>query len=233
MMLGSSGAEPEARARAQVGMAVQEGLAAQVRTAAQDRTAAQVRTAAQDRTAVQDRTAAQVRTAVQDGCRRRLGRRGRIGRRWLGVQHRQRGQGGGLLVTRGHDCGAGARAHQHGVVQRLAVVGVALVGLGLKLVGAHHTHLPGSERSLSARPRAQADRRQTEAWQRTEAPDELTMMRWRSQIWGHSLIGERFKPREGLQHFPRCKCGRVKTRAFRKISSFYMWPHFRSIFERC
>jgi len=29
---------------------------------------------------------------------------------------------------------------QHGVVQRLAVVGVALVGLGLKLVGAHRTH---------------------------------------------------------------------------------------------
>ena len=56
--------------------------------------------------------------------------------------------------------GAGVRAHQHGVVLRLAVVGVvALAGLWLKLRGVHRTPATSQGRSVrSVHGRAQAGR---------------------------------------------------------------------------
>ena len=56
--------------------------------------------------------------------------------------------------------GEGVRAHQHGVVQRLAVVGVvALAGLWLKLRGVHRTPATSQGRSVrSVHGRAQAGR---------------------------------------------------------------------------
>ena len=56
--------------------------------------------------------------------------------------------------------GAGVRAHQHGVVLRLAVVGVvALAGLWLKLGGVHRTPATSQGRSVrSVHGRAQAGR---------------------------------------------------------------------------
>ena len=62
--------------------------------------------------------------------------------------------------------GEGVRAHQHGVVQRLAVVGVALTGRWLKLGGVHPTPATcqgRNVRSVHGRTRAGRQRRAREA----------------------------------------------------------------------